>query len=186
MITFVATAYKESTESHIFICSLLLQTDPNWKCIIYCDGKNDYIRNLVNNFNDKRITLKESEENTGFWGHYNRKLSLDEVDTEFLIQTSIQDYYLPNMVAEINNCKNNYDMILFDCLHNHFDYKILNTRPIRCQVDWGTCVIRTEIAKKVGINHPESNICDGLFVEECIKHPSTRLFKIDKILTIHN
>jgi len=53
-------------------------------------------------------------------------------------------------------------------------------------VDWGSFVINTEIAKKVGINHPTLTNCDGIFVEECINYPDIRVKKINNILTIHN
>jgi hypothetical protein len=186
MITFVATAHNETTEAYLFISSLLLQTNPNWKCKIYCDKNNEYIKNVVNHFNDCRIEYFENEVNTGFWGHYNRIKSLNEISTEYFIQTSIQDYYLPITISEIYKYIDNQDILLFNCLHNHFKYDTLITNPIRCQVDWGTCVVKTEIAKKVGINHPESKICDGLFIEEFCKFPNIKLLKINKTLTIHN
>ena len=186
MVTFVAIAHNETIESYTFISSLLLQKDNNWKCIIFCDGKNDYIKKVVNTFEDNRITYVDSEHVSGFWGHYNRIKSLEKVDTEFLIQTSIQDYYTPNTVSELNKYFTKYDLILFDCIHNHFNYNILQSKPIATNVDWGCHAIRTTIAKKVGINHPESNICDGLFVEECINSPDVRYLKINKVLTIHN
>jgi hypothetical protein len=187
MITFIATAYKETYEAHQFISSLLLQTDNRWKCIIYCDGKNEYIEEVVKKFNDDRISIYHSEIPKGFWGHYNRKYVLENlVDTEFVIQTSIQDYYLPITVGEILNISNKYDFIMFNSLHNHISYAMLDVEPKQCKIDWGMFAIRTSIAKQNGINNLESQFCDGIFVEECFRNFKLRSAKLYKTLTIHN
>jgi hypothetical protein len=186
MITFIATSHKEKNEAHMFISSLLLQTNPNWKCIIYNDGQNDFIRNVVNKYNDSRISYYESENVTGFWGHHNRKKALDLVNTDFLIQTSIQDYYIPTAVDDILSQTNNNDLILFNCLHNHFKYSVLYCEPMVGKVDWGSHAIRTSIAKEVGIRFPESSTSDGIFVVDCMSHIGLRYCKIEKILTVHN
>jgi hypothetical protein len=187
MITFVATAYKETIDAHQFIASLILQKNPNWKCIIYCDEPNQYIKNTIEYFNDERIRYYQNEIPTKFWGHYNRLHALNNlVDTEFIIQTSIQDYYLPNTVSLISKFKNDYDFIYFNCVHNHFDYNVLDSQPIVAKIDWGSFAIRTEIAKKIGIKNLENNLTDGLFVVDCFKHEKLRYLKINRILTVHN
>ena len=184
LITFVATSHKETIEAHQFISSLLLQTNPRWKCIIYNDGENNYIKNLVENFNDKRIKYIETKTPKKFWGHYNRIDALNYVETEYVIQTSIQDYYTPNTVEQILKHRGT-DFIYFDCLHNHFFYEILKTKPIICRIDWGCFALKTELEKNIGINHPENQYCDGLFVEECFRRGISNV-KIDLVMTIHN
>jgi hypothetical protein len=187
MITFVATAYNETVDAYQFLSSLILQKDSRWKCIVFCDGKNDFIENVVNVFNDERITLFYTEEPKGFWGHYNRKYALENlVDTEFIIQTSIQDYYTPNAVSEILNLTMDYDFIIYNSIHNHLDYNILDAYPIQSKIDWGMFAIRTDVAKIIGINNPEHSHCDGIFAEECFNFGGLKTFKIKKVLTIHN
>jgi Glycosyl transferase family 2 len=186
MITFIATAYKETVESHLFISSLLLQKDDRWKCIIYCDEKNDYIENVLKQFSTDKFSIIYNETPTGFWGHYNRIKALELVETDYVLQTSIQDYYLPNTVSELHNLMNNYDFIFFNSLHNHFKYNVLDSQPRRTQIDWGSFIVRTEIAKQINIENPKSDVCDGIFVEECMKYPNIRSAKIKKILTVHN
>ena len=187
MITFIATAYKETTDIYQFISCLLLQTNADWKCIIYCDAPNEYVKKSIEFFNDNRISYHENEEPKGWWGHHNRKYALyNLVDTEFVIQTSIQDYYTPNTVSVLSHYINFYDFIYFNCIHNHFDYNVLVSQPANCQIDWGSFVIRTELAKHIGINNVESSTTDGLFVEDCFKHHGLRSIKLDKILTVHN
>jgi hypothetical protein len=187
MITFVTTAYKETIDAHVFLASLILQNDPRWECIIVCDEDNQYIKNTVKFFNDDRIKFLYIENEIKYYGHTNRKYALDNlVTTDFILQTSIQDYFLPCAVGDLLSYAPNYDFIYYNSLHNHFGYKILNSQLEICKIDWGNFVIRTKIAKEVGINKPESNACDGFFVEDCIKYPNLRILKLDKILTVHN
>jgi hypothetical protein len=187
MITFVATAYQETYDIYQFLSCLFLQTNQNWKCIIYCDTKNEFIENAIKFYNDDRIKYVYRDTPSMFWGHYNRKDALDNmVDTEFVIQTSVQDYYTPNTVDEILKISDNFDFIYFDCIHNHKNHDVLITKPKICQIDWGCFAIRTELAKLNGINNLTSEMCDGIFVEECFRNLKLRVHKINKILTVHN
>jgi hypothetical protein len=185
MITFIATAYKETTESIIFINSLLLQTNSDWKLVIYCDEYNEYINNYVKYLNDSRIKIMVNDQSKGYWGHYNRIEALNHVDTEFVLQTSIQDYYIPTTVQEVFNYRF-YDFIYFNLIHNKFNYNVLNTELVRCKIDWGSFIVKTKIAKEVGIKYPQSPHCDGIYVEDLIKYNNIKIIKINKILTVHN
>lgn len=187
MITFVATAYEENYDAFQFASCLLLQSNKDWKAVIYCDKYNKQIEDSVNYFADNRFKIVTNLEPKKFWGHYNRIDALyNHVDTEYVIQTSIQDYYTPNTVEEILKLRS-YDFVYFNCIHNHIKHDILNTELIRNKIDWGNFACKTEIAKIVGINNPQSSICDGLFVEELVKYISKeKIFKINKILTVHN
>jgi hypothetical protein len=187
MITFVAVCYNEVDSVYGFISSMRCQTNPNWKLIIYQNGKNSNISHIVKLFEDSRIKYIESDINTGYWGCYNRIHALNElVDTEYIIQTSIQDYYIPTTVDEILKHKD-IDIIYFNCIHNHISFDVLNTELELGKIDWGCFAIKTQIAKSVGINYPMETTADGLFIQDCLKSGlinTTR--KINKILTIHN
>ena len=187
MITFVAAAYKETTEAMVFLSSLITQTNPNWKCIVYCDAPNEYIKKLIVSLNDSRIMYYENESPKGYWGHYNREYALQNlVGTDFVIQTSIQDYYCPIAVEEILRYSDKHNFIFFDGV-SHLNYgQTLNTEPRKERIDWGNFAIRTAIAKRNGINNLESPTCDGEFVEECFKNYSIQWFKSNKVLTFHN
>jgi hypothetical protein len=177
MVTFIATAYKEELEANTFINSLLLQTDPNWKCIVFADGGNEYIKTFINNINDPRIFYYESDKVKGCWGNANRKHALDwMVDTEFVVPgASIQDYYLPIVVEQINKYKSDYDFIYFDCIHHSLEYEVLNTKLKVGEIDWGSFALRTSIAKETDITDFCNHLTDGLFVERCLsKHPDLK------------
>lgn len=187
MITFVAAAYRETIESKVFLNSLLVQTNPNWKCIVYCDEPNEYIKNVINDLNDERISYYENQVATGHWGHVNREFALQNlVDTEFVIQTSIQDYYMPIAVDEIMKRTDNHDFIYYNCILNHHNYTLLDTSPRSNFIDWGCFAIRTSIAKRNGIGALTSPTCDGDFVESIFRNQNIRWYKSPKTLTVHN
>jgi hypothetical protein len=189
MVTFIATAYDETLEANTFINSLLLQTDPNWKCIVFADGQNKYIEEMLNNINDPRFSYYSSEKVKGCWGNANRKHALDwMVTTDFVVPgASIQDYYLPIVVQEINKYKYTYDFIYFNCIHHSKDYEVLDTKLKAGEVDWGSFALRTSIAKETDITDFCNPLTDGMFVERCLnKHPDLKHFKIEKYLFVHN
>lgn len=187
MITFVATAYEEKKEANVFLNSLLVQDNPDWECIVYADKPNQYVENLIKEINDNRITYQQNQEKTGFWGHKNRRFALHNlVNTEFILQASIQDYYLPITVSNIVQYSKTHDFIYFDCLHNGFGYDKLDVYPKICHIDWGCFAVRTIIAKEIDIHNTESRVTDGIFAENCMKHRGIRVAKLNKTLLIHN
>jgi hypothetical protein len=182
MITFIATAFEEKHDAHVFIGSMLCQKNPNWKAIIYANGHNQYISNLISEINDERLIYRFSIENTGYWGCFNRIKALEEVDTEYVVQTSIQDYYTPNAVEEI--LTRDEDLIYWNCLHNHFGHNVLETKLELNHIDWGCFAIKSS-SQFNKINNPTSFGADGLFIEQA-KNGGITNCKIDKILTCHN
>ena len=182
MITFVATAFQEKHDAHVFIGSMLCQKNPNWKAIIYANGHNQYISSLIANINDDRLMYKFSQDNSGYWGCYNRIKALDIVDTKYVVQTSIQDYYTPNAVNEI--LKSNASLTYWNAIHNHFDFEVLDTQPVMGKIDWGCFSVETELQKN-NIKAPTSSCADGVFIDELVAK-LVPIAKINKILTIHN
>jgi hypothetical protein len=187
MITFIAPVHQEVYDPYLFITSMLLQKDPHWKAIIYSNGHNPHCKAIVGHFNDERIRYKESPENSGAWGCYNRIDALNNmVDTEYVCQTSIQDYFTPNAVSEILKYPTT-DLIYWDSLHNHIGWDKLTPELKHSYIDWGNFALKTSIAKAVGINYPEEPTADGYFIQDCMNSQLiSSLFKIQKTLTIHN
>ena len=206
MVTFIEPSFEEEFDPYVFIGSMLCQKNENWKAIIYNNGPNPWLRQaiseaerpktryvpwlktVIETVNDPRFIYRESPENRGGWGCYNRQDALDNmVDTEYVVQTSIQDYWLPNAVENIL-AHNGKDFIYWDSINHLASYdKVLHAIPRMAYIDWGNFAVKTSIAKAVGIQHPEAFNADWFFVKDCIasgliKQP----VKLNKILTIHN
>lgn len=186
IVTFVVITYKEQWEPYMFIGMLKCMKNPNWKAIIWHDGPNPTMKAIVEAFGDERIQYMENEENKGSWGCYNRIAALDMVDTEFVVQTTIQEYYMPVFVDYIEQNKNN-DLIYWPCIHHSFDYNILNAEPVRGRMDWSNFALKTHIARKVGINYPTAYMADGLFIEDVMKSNLVKKkIRVERLLNIKN
>lgn len=186
-VTVVAPAHNEKYEVYMFCGMMLCQANKNWKAIIYHNGPNSWMRQAVESFKDERLIYKESEIDSGNWGTANRIDALQNlVDTEFIIQSSIQDYYPPIFIEEIS--KINDDLVTWNGINHIFGYSnALDIQPIQGRIDWGNFKVRTEIAKKVGINYPKEFCADGLFIHDLLKSNLLHGYrKINQILTYHN
>lgn len=190
LITLVAPACGELKHNCPFVESMLAQRDPNWKAIIFHNGPNPEMKEWVESYKDNRLVYEESELNTGMWGTQNRQTALTYmVDTPYVIQTSVQDYWLQNAMAELNNviAASQPDMITWQAINHLFRYGILTGEVAFGHCDWGQFCTKTEYAKKVGIQKMDQFTSDwhtiqGLVQSGLIKNAQ----KLDRILTIHN
>lgn len=185
IVTFVCITFREEWEPYMFIGMLKCMKNPNWKCIIWHDEPNPRLKKIVEDFGDERITYMETE-NRGSWGCYNRADAIKIVDTDFIIQTTIQEYYLPITVDVIEENKYN-DIIIWPVIHHSFNYTVLAPELRRGKIDWSNFALRTTIARKVGIPFPDAYMADGLFVESCVASGMIkRRVTIPKILNVKN
>lgn len=182
MITFILPAFGE--KYYPAIQSLLCQTNPNWKAIVYHNGFNAVMRDQVINL-DPRITYRESDTNTGMWGTLNRILALEEVTTDYVIQSSIQDYWVPWAVQTI--LSSNASLIYFNSINHLIGPQVLDCELQGGRVDWGNVAVRTPIAKAAGIPQPEAFAADWHTFEKILAdNPYMTIEKISQVLTIHN
>lgn len=187
-LTIVATAHYESIHDRIFVDSMLNQSNQNFKAIIIHNGPNDEMRQYVTG-KASNIIYHESKTDTGMYGCKNRQWTIDHCDTEYIIQTSISDYYLPQAVEFIQKMlEQSPDCALFNAI-NHIvsPCQMLDCQLAWSKIDWGMAAVKTWIAKEVGINHPEAYTADFLFFKDCIdKGYFKKVLKSSGILTIHN
>lgn len=170
-VHFFATYFEQGTKALTLIQSLLSQTHDNWKLTICSNGDEslfvfrDQFRFLW--AGDERITFKVTEKNTGYWGALNRRdfIQSDELkDDEMLINTSVEDYYVPRTVEFVSyapqgkNLKGQEvfvprkeDFIMFDFTHHQFGYDLFHcmSQPRIKKIDWGNYALIGKIAKSV-------------------------------------
>ncbi len=187
MITFVATAHNERQCQCPIIDSLLAQSCPDWKLIVYHNGPNPEMHQWITGCGDSRITYTESPVDNGNWGTYNRKDALERlVSTPYITNTSIQDYYLPNAVAEIIKATNaGTEFIHWQAINHLFNYNVLSGEIAFGHLDWGQVCVKTELLKKAGIQKL-TEFCSDWFTFQAVLRLCKKIHKVDKILTIHN
>jgi len=170
IVTFIVICYNEYWEAPMFIGAMKCQKDPRFKIIFWHDGPNAKLKEFIESLTagDDRFEYRENEQNLGSWGCWNRIAALQEIDTEYVVQCTIQEYYLPNAVQEITK-QQGHDIIVWDTIHHSFDYMVLNAELKIKRIDWSNFAIKTEIAKTVGIKQPEHYCADGIFIQDCVK-----------------
>lgn len=199
ILTLVAPAYQEKSYNMVFIDSMLNQTKQDgWVCEVVHNGPFDIGSDFEERMHSKyvarnmNIILSASESNTGNWGTANRQRAIEECDTEYILQTSVQDYWLPQAMKYIIGTleKNRPDMLLWNSI-NHLvgPCQVLNSELEWSKVDWGNFCIRTDIAKKVGINHGDAYCADWGFIVDVLQSglvDKNKIMKLPYVLTIHN
>jgi len=187
-LTICSTAHYESIHDRIFIDSMLNQTNQNFKAIILHNGPNDEMRQYVEG-KAANIIYHESKVDSGMYGCKNRQWAIDHCDTDYILQTSIQDYYLPEAIEYIQKMLDQEpDCALFNAI-NHIvaPCQILDCQLAWSKIDWGMAVVRTSIAKKIGIKHGGDYTADWQFFKGCMDVGLfKKILKSSGILTIHN
>lgn len=191
-LTIIATSHNEVVYNRAFVDSMEMQTDKskNWKAIVWNNGESEEMWNGVAEYSN-RIIYKESEKDSEKWGTENRQQAINECDTDYIIQTSIQDYWLHQAMEYIlKGLEKGPDILIWNSI-NHLisPCQILDAQVAWSKLDWGNFAIRTDIAKKIGIKHGEQYCADYLFIKDCLDSglvDTKKILKINAILTIHN
>lgn len=194
-ITIVAPAYNEESHQMPFIDSMLNQKEQTgWQCIVYHNGPYDSCRGYAKYKEqlsaDSRFIFRESPINTGNWGTANRQQVIDTCDSEYIIQSSIHDYWLPQAIGYILKTieRTNVDIIYWDTI-NHIvgECRVLDGQLAWAHCDWGQFALKTSIAKAVGIKRGDVYCGDWAFVEDCLNSGLIKTkCKLPLIINIHN
>lgn len=209
-VHFFATYYEQKDTAITLVQSLLRQTEGNWKLTI-CSNGDKSILDFETSYGfmwegDDRITIKLLEEDTGHWGALNRKSFIQEElgDDELVVNTSVEDYYVPKTIEYIN--KRDESFIMWDFTHHHFEYNLSHciSQPRLKKIDWGNYALLGSIAKTVDMesvptgkrddnnkdimeNAWESFYGDGYFVEFLFRqHPTISNIRLPKVLFAKN
>ncbi len=190
-LTIVATAFNEPYYNRAFIYSMLCQTvKTNWKAIVFHNGPNEDFKNDMSGMNDN-IVYRESEVNTGQWGCRNRQTMIDECDTDYILQTSVQDYFLPQACEYmLQGLEKDPDILLVNSI-NHLvgPCQVLDSKLEWSKADWGNVIIRTSIAKQIPIRFGDQYCGDWGYFKDIIDSGllnQKKLLKLNAIINCHN
>jgi hypothetical protein len=146
--------------------------------------------------NELPLQIYFSENRYNDWGHTLRQKALDCIDTEFVLITNADNYYVPRMVEYAFEAINKYslDLVHWDMIHSHYypggrdliDYSLFKTLPAPRSIDIGSFIVRTTIAKAVGFQY-RSYDADGIFFSNLLSSGLIRrIGYVDRVLFIHN
>jgi len=181
MIDIIAPAFKTYP---ILVPSLICQTSDRWRLQICHDGQDDYFKYCMSGFQDKRIVATETEQVTGFWGHKIRDVLIDNLvdEGQYIICSNHDNYFMPTMIQQVE--LQTEDIILFDCIHNYYDYSVLAAIINHSNVDCSQVAVKCSIVKEVGWKWVH-NSSDYNWVQACWLQAKTYKF-LNKNLIVHN
>lgn len=185
-VTIICPIYKSFPA---VISSLIMQTFTDWKLLLIHDGPSDgAVDSYVRALNDDRIVYSETPAHRGEWGHYIRSEYLQTVDSEFVLITNPDNYYMP---VFLENCLKAFtpNKVAAYCQHMVHSYKAWENqvcRLMRGHLDCGGVLLKTKEAQAVGWKSFEHS-ADWFFFADIIKRYGERSFVAVKgTLFVHN
>jgi hypothetical protein len=145
---------------------------------------------------DKSAFLRFRERRKA-WGAYCRKDWLEDLEPEefsLVFFCCADDQITPKFVETVmKEFSDNPElqMLGFNVVHHHYGHRPipLGTWPALSHCDWSSFVVKTELAKKVGITDPDEYACDGIFLSACfgaIEHDPNKIKILDNFLVVKN
>jgi hypothetical protein len=194
----ICVSYKRPIKLHCFLLSLACQTSNDFKVRVIHDGPDRETKKVVAMVNREyphlNLSYEETHERYNDYGHTLRDMGLRTSESENILLTNDDNYYVPIFVEEIIlEMKNkNSDIIFFDMVHSHkilelpnpIGYQTLITEPRLNRIDMGSFVFNGKIGREVGFND-RSFAADGIFFEELLSR-TDKISKISKVLFVHN
>ena len=192
MIEFIIPTYNRTELLFTIVCSILAQTNQNWKIHIVGDNiPNDNLERLhsfLNFINDHRIKFTNLPVRHNDWGHTPRNYGLQEATAEWTIMTGEDNYYVPTFVDNMLKAGENKHFVFCSMVHNWIndEYPAIDCKLEYGKIDIGCYMFKTNMGKKLTLDttFPQS---DFKFIEDYIKKfPTSKFVKINKVLYVHN
>ena len=125
-LTIVIVTYKRDRQLRSLLSSLACQTDLGFNVIVIHDGPSLGTEELVMNFNgafNGTIKFLETNSRHNDYGHTLRELGISLTETEFLLLTNDDNYYVPILVQELRKAlsKSKAKLVLLDLVHSYPD-----------------------------------------------------------------
>lgn len=110
-----------------FLLSMLRQRYDNWEVVAFTDGPNYEAQEVVEQFNDERVTLLETTRRLGRWGHPYRQAAFERCQGEWIGTQNDDNYltpgYLEQMVAAAED--EQADVVCCQMLHRYSGWGVV-------------------------------------------------------------
>ena len=188
-IEFIIPTWERTEQLKTILQSLMVQTNPNWCAHVVIDGMTNDYRGVKDLYQDEeRIRFSHVEGPNNDWGHTARNYGLDNSKEEWIVMTGDDNYYVPTFVQNfLSVAKKNVDFVYCDMLH---DLKNDSYLPIQSLLQLGRIDIGNFMTRKTTIGDlrliTDSYEADFKFANYITKHKTKRVYKINKVLYVHN
>lgn len=128
----VMPVFNGAKTIRLAIKSLLLQTYPNWICVIVNDGSTDSTKDILDSINDNRFKIIHLPENRG--RGFARQIALENAVGKYLTYLDADDFYHPEKIElQIEVLEKREDILLTSCAQGSFNgnNELLTTRGFK-------------------------------------------------------
>ncbi len=191
LLTVIAVTYGHSRPTlEAFINCWMAQTDQRFILYVLDDDPETTHAKLyvdyINRFDNFRFLI--TNENRGHFGHPLRRLGLEMTETKYIHFTNGDNLVCDSFVAEMTYAaeRENADIVGCGIIHNYArgPWQLLDPYPSLNNIDFANFIVKTEVAKQVGLRDLTFRGLDGWFVEDVIA-AGFKWHKIDRALGIH-
>lgn len=187
IVEFIIPTYNRIDLLKCMVASLVAQTDSNWTAnVVIDDSQNDPMVEMLQDFEDDRITHTFTGCRYNDFGHSPREIGKQLSRAAYIVMTGDDNYYTPNFVQELKKASvSKPGVIYWDMVHSHYGYAYFKCAPGNHQIDMGAFATRRDIAQSITLGHEFA--ADGYFIENIkARYPREQMIKIEKILFVHN
>jgi glycosyltransferase involved in cell wall biosynthesis len=193
-------AYKRYDKIPVLVHSLMCQSYRDFRLVVVHDGEDVQMRGILEGFKASyldRFDFSFTESRRNDFGHSLRAMAIDQCDSEFILLTNDDNYYVPSFLERMFNKigSEDLDLVLCDMVHSHErpggrlqdNYTAFFTKPQKYDVDIGCFIVKSDLAKVVGFRD-KTSAGDGTFVNDIMKNGgrTVKWGKVNKILFVHN
>ncbi|HZP85517.1 MAG TPA: glycosyltransferase family A protein [Burkholderiales bacterium] len=161
------------------------QTHSNYEAMVYCDGPNSAVDDLVKRLDDSRVTILHTDVTTGLWGHPQTRAAIRLASGEFFVRMNDDNrpypHYLRSLVDAFEpDVGLAYARVMFkgDARHAYADFlrdSFLipgdgSGRLANGNIDCMCYAVRTHVAQRHVEAWSDAYAADWRFVETLLAH----------------
>jgi hypothetical protein len=198
----IPTLSKDSQADHLPKLKKLLskflpkQTHTNYEVLVYCDGPNPLVENMVSLLGDNRIKVYHTDCTMGKWGHPQTRMGILAATGDYFVRMNDDNMPYPNYLQTLVNGHSEgvgitYGRVVYkgEARKAH-DHSLLRSFVIpgdrkgllrRANIDCMNYMVKMELAKKNADYWENSYGADWLFLEALLKNDIKAKF-IDRII----
>jgi hypothetical protein len=164
----------------LFLLSMRRQRHENWEVVAVTDGPNAAAAAVVEQMNDPRVRLIQTEKPLGHWGHPYRQLGIDACRGQFIGLSNDDNYYVPGYFEQMLFALESADMAICRIVHSYASWGV-----VEVGTDLGSWIARAELVRQVPWPGWEFT-SDKVYTDALKALAKDRVATIESPLFVHN
>ena len=208
----IPTLSKGIQEDHLPILRRLLsehlpnQTYNDYEAIVYCDGPNEKVEEMVASLDDSRIRIYSTPETLGKWGHPQTRMGIELAEGDYFVRMNDDNYpyetYLETLKSGFRegigivyarvlfkgDARKRHERIFKGRSYEGVKNELKDTVPrdkagtlSSCNIDCMNYMTRMNLSKRFAASWDDSFNADWKFIEKLLEEDTKHLF-VDRII----